>query len=201
MPKSGKQKRGKRTTIKNVNPSAQMQIYRGPTRLRSASEQAHLVTVELIRVDAFTTSGAGVFAGVIQLTLNTFNEYSSFTTLYDENRLLSAVTTFIPFAEDAALINSTGAVAQSLFVACLDRDSNTALTTLSGGFQYESSKVSSITKRNVLVYKMTGSEDAGFASTSAVNFGNFKYYGANFSPNTTYGYLFTRALFQLRGRL
>lgn len=191
-------KRSRRRSRKSsVNPSANVQVYRGPLFLAGSQQQDRRVTVQLVQVLAFTTSGGGVLNTVLSLALNQFNEYTNYAALYDENRLLGCTFEYVPNFE-----NSTNpSVVNSVCVVCLDRDSNAALTTLSGGYQYESARVFASNKRIRLTYRMSGSEDAQFASTSSTSQGFFKLYGASLSNTTTYGYFFIRALFQLRGRL
>jgi hypothetical protein len=190
-------KRNQRRNIRLANPSARDQEYDGPFRLYKAIQQESLTEIELVQVLACTSSGAGVINNVVSLALNAFNENGNITNLWDEVRLLSATSEFVPNTSGWLPASTAGAP----FVSVLDRDSNVALTTLSGGFQYESSQVTPINQINRNTYRMSGSEDAAFSPVSSFAFGNFKYYSAALTASTTYGYIFIRSIFQVRGRL
>lgn len=200
MPKrkrSHPSRRNQRRPRRSVNPSAGVQVYRGPSRLPNTISQQHLMTVELVQIQPATSSGGGVISTVISLALSSFNEYTNYSNLFDEWRLLSATCLYkslSPHTELSTALNN-------LMVMVVDRDSNAALTTLSSGYQYESAKIFSTNETRSIRYLMSGSEDAQFASVSSTNPGFIKTYSANLSNSTQYGYFLIRGLFQLRGKL
>lgn len=182
---------------RSTNPSSAAQSYRGPLRLPLSRLQTQTTTIQLVQVVSANSSSGGVQNVVITLSLASFQEYTNFTAIYDEYRLLSAEAMFVPVSENSdtnSLLLSVGAI-------CLDRDSNAALSTLTSCYLYESCKVHSYNKRVSIIYRMSGSEDAAFASVSSYSPGYFKTYCASLTNSSLYGYYFVRGLFQFRGRL
>jgi hypothetical protein len=189
----------RRGNTSGTNPNSQAQIYTGPTRLPLAKRQEETTTVELVQVIQVASNSSGVVNTVLLIQLNQFNESSSVIALWDENRCLSCTFEYCP---QAMFTEQPTILAQSNMVVCLDRDSNAALTTLSGGFQFESSVIGSTSEKiRPAPYMMSGSEDASFSATSSVLDGAWKMYSANLTASSVYGYAYLRALFQLRGRL
>jgi len=177
------------------------QSYSGPLRLPRVHDQTETTTVELIWLNIVTASGGGVYNTTFAVALNAFSEYASYANLYDENRLLACTCEFIPLAKNSGNYFSGSAQNSAILVGCIDRDSNAALTTLTGGMTFESGKLFNSSSHAKWIYKMSGSEDAGFAAVSSTVFTNFKFYEAGLSNSASYGYMLLRGLWQLRGRI
>jgi len=199
--KSGKSKASKSKKKDKTNPSSAAQSYSGPLRLPRVHNQTETTTVELIWLNICTASAGGIVNNVFAVSLNQFSEYSSFANLYDENRLLACTCEFLPLAKNSGNYFSGSAQNSAMLVGCIDRDSNTALTTLSGGMTFESAKLFNSSSHSKWIYKMSGSEDAGFSPVSTTVSTNFKFYGAGLSNSASYGYFLLRGLWQLRGRI
>jgi hypothetical protein len=193
MPNKNKRNRknGDRTNV-----SSAVQIYRGPSRKPLSSLQEQTSTIELVSVNGITSTGGGVINNVIGLALNTFQEYTNFTALYDEARLLACNIKWVPQYENTS---GTGYVPAVLAMA-IDRDTTTAFSTLTSALQFESVVFKSTTRPMHLTYKMSGSEDAQFAGSTVVP-ANVKLYAGNLTASTLYGYIVIRGLWQFRGRL
>jgi hypothetical protein len=177
-------------------PLSSAQIYTGPVRLPGRTAQLDTIVTQLTETNALISSATGVINQVFPLNISLFTGYTNFTNAWDEFRLLAAEFEFIPSTENAVV--STFLYAPVAFV--IDRDSATVLTSLSSALEYSSCKVQSLTKRLKLQFKMNGSEDAGFVTTSTVSTAWFKTYGAALTANTQYGEWIIRALWQFRGR-
>jgi len=189
----------KSSRMNKINIPSEAQVYKGPLRLPLAREQAAVTVSELVQVVAATASAGGVINPVINLSLSSMTDAASYVAIYDEARLLSAEIEYVPNAVNT--LSAANPLAGSPLVICLDRDSNSALGSLSGGFDFESSRVGAVNERfRGPIFKMSGSEDAGFVG-STTSSGFFKSYSAGNTANGNYGYFFVRSIFQFRGRL
>jgi len=190
------QKKSKKTSRNTINPPSSAQVYMGPLILPHAKLQAATTTIRMTQT-ATISSSSSVINTVISLALNQFDTYTSTGALWDEWRMLSCRCAFVPISmntEPTGLLGGTIAM-------CIDRDSNNALTTLSGAFDYESCKIFASNSMSKITYRMTGSEDAQFASTSSYSPAYIKMYSSVGTASATYGYVFCEALVQFRGRL
>jgi hypothetical protein len=193
---SRKQK-GEKRKSKGTNPSADAMTYRGPLRLPGSRLQMSLTTVMLGYNASLTSNGSGVVSQVWGLNVSLFDLYTSFTTLYDEFRLLSATLLFVPNASGATV----SSVAYAPLAIVLDRDSTTALTGYPNAVDYDSFKVRPINDTlRAASYRMAAQPDAAFITSSTTSVAWFKMYATGLTASTTYGQVFVESLWQGRAR-
>jgi hypothetical protein len=162
-----------------------------------SGQQRDVRTVELSQLIGLTSTGAGGFNNVFPLNISTFDLTTSFTNLFDEFRLLSCTWDWIPCAQYSQQGTS---VAYNPLLSVIDRDSANNLTSLANAVDYASVIVRSIDKPQRQVYLMSGSEDAGFVTSSTNVPAWFKIFAQGLTANTLYGYVVIKGLWQGRGR-
>jgi hypothetical protein len=198
MTKLSKSKKQKRTR-ERMNISAQRQEYSGPLTIPGSVKQKDLTLAKLIQFGNITSSG-GVLNNVLSLQLNAFNNYTNYSSSYDEWRCLKARFIYKPLNINASVpaTSSTFLLGGSI-VGVVDRDSSNALSSLSA-VEYGSAKVVSSNQDLILDFEMSGSEDAQFISSLSTSSAWFKIYASGLTTSAQYGNVFVEALFQFRGR-
>jgi hypothetical protein len=202
MPKKMKNKKSNKKKNSNlelrfVEPKSSDQYNNGPLRLPMTRQQRDLRTVELSQLIGITSTGAGGLNTVFPLNIATFDLYASFTNLFDEFRLLSCTWDWVPCAQYS---QQGTAVIYNPLLSVIDRDSSNNLTSLANAVDYASVIVRSIDKPQRQVYLMSGSEDAGFVTSSTNVPAWFKIFAQGLSTTTLYGYVVIKGLWQGRGR-
>jgi len=183
---------------KNINIPAAAQEYRGPSRVPLANLQEDMVTLEMSLVVPCTATGGGILNNTQAFSLSSMSQSSSVQALWDEYRVLAVEVLWIPQAEDVAQVP---AEASAPLAIVIDRDSGNALTSLSQAMSFASAVVRCVHKRQKIVYKMSGSEDAQFLPSSTATPAWVKIYGGAFTIATLYGNLILRSVVQVRGRV
>jgi hypothetical protein len=198
MTKLSKSKKQKRTK-ERMNISAQKQEYSGPLSIPGSVKQKDLTLAKLIQFGNITSSG-GVLNNVLSLQLNAFNNYTNYSSSYDEWRCLKARFVYKPLNVNSSVpaTSSTFLLGGSI-VGVVDRDSSNALSSLSA-VEYGSAKVVSSNQDLILEFEMSGSEDAQFISSLSTSSAWFKIYASGLTTSAQYGNVFVEALFQFRGR-
>lgn len=197
MGRTNKKKRSRKVKETFHEPSSGSQVYHGPLTIPQAKLQADLRTVELSFATTITSSGGGQVVNVFPLNISAFNENANFIALFDEWRLLSAEMEFVPAAEGA--LNTVNLLSLPLVMVC-DRDSSGAIPNYSGAINFSSAKVRAINMPQRIIYKMSGSEDAAFITSTSAAAASFKLFANALTPSVNWGVVFCKALWQGRGR-
>jgi len=192
--KHNNNKKGRKKSKASINPSAQMQFYRGPGRIPGTGDSTSLTTIELMTEGNVTSTGGGVITFGFNASLNQFAEYTNFTAVFDEWRLLYCRLDYYPNA-----LNAVQTIVSAPYLWVIDRDSTSAL--VSYAVTSESSTIRTTNSLMHKVYRMSGSEDAGFITNPATAFCSFKSYATGVSNSMVYGIYVVKALFQFRGRV
>jgi hypothetical protein len=159
--------------------------------------QEDVIPVELNFITASTSTSGSLLNTVIAPSLGLFDGYGSYISLYNEWRMLSCEARYVPNTENAV-------VASIVYTPCasvIDRASSSALSTLTAAMDYASAHLFPLNKRDLQVFKMSGSEDADFISITTGPSCYFKYLAGPTSASTIYGYFHLRAIWQFRGRI
>jgi hypothetical protein len=187
-----------RRAYNRANISPQSLVYTGPLRLGGIKDQQDTHVVEVTIVTSIVTNGSGVCAAVIANNPSTSSEWTSLSSLYDEYRVLSQEDIYYPIANETY----TASFIPAVMVHIVDRDSSGALASLATGLYYASSKISNSNRQHTTSVRMTGSEDAGFTTTSIPSSTWWhKMFFSGATSSVTYGTCVTKLLVQFRGRL
>jgi len=191
-------RRRNRVSGARTNPSPNVLVYTGPRRPRGASGQNACYTVEMSLTISVASTSGGLINNVINNNPAGFLNFSSYSTIFSECRVLNMTVMWVPNAfETTSTFGSP-----SPFVGVFDRANvSAAITGYPAAWDYDSSKTCQIGQPKTFYCKMDGADNAGFqsvASTSA-NWA-FKCYCSNLSISSGYGYFMCRMLVQWRSR-
>jgi len=178
------------------NPSARAQVYHGPVIYRSERLEESLHTEVLVETANITTTGAGLYNGVITNNPNSCAAWSVLAAVYDTYRILSIEAEYVPnYSSLPATI--TGGV----FGMCVDHDSTGTVSTYAALALYESMIVSTVDRRLKIKFDMSGPDEAGFINTaSPTGTGSIKTLLVGGTAATAYGQFFIRYRVQFKGR-
>jgi hypothetical protein len=192
-----KKRKNKKSRRMSTNPPNNVNKYSGPLVIKKSAEQSQLSSEMLYQEVSMTTNGSGVAAPVIILSLASFDENSSFTNLFDEWRILSAVAEYHPYTT----VPTATLTAGGLMVMCVDRDNNTNLSALSGGVAQGGTPHSPFQKGPRVIYRMESSDESIFLSSTSGVQAWFKIYASGLANTVTYGTIIVKAIWQFRGRV
>jgi hypothetical protein len=191
--------------------SSALSLYTGPIWDQGALGNKDLVVTNLIYQGFLSSNPGGVSAVVQDMSMVGFIGWTSFSTVYDEFRVLAMEAEYFPNNRysKATVICTPG-------VGVIDRDSNAPLGSFSQAFGYASARIFSLedpwTDRKEYVgssvpsmkYKMVGTEESLWVTTAVpapATHPAIKFYFSGLSASTQYGMLLQRALVQFRGRI
>jgi len=196
-PKNSRKRSSKKSGGVQQGPPSAATSYKGPFRLPKKNMNMDLTVVEVSNLFNASSSGSGVFAGVVANNLASFLDTTNLVALYDEWRCLSLEVLYVPVAEDSVIAT----LAYSVAYGVVDNDNSTALTAATQAVDYASVKPFALNRKMFLKWKMNGPEDSGFINNSGTPTVWFKYFASGLTNSTTYGTLIAKALFQFRGRI
>jgi len=198
-PKKNKQRKNKGEDFSPVYEMSPKCIeYWGPVTNSFFANESRPYTTLCNQTQNVVSSGGGVITTVCTVNPNTLAlaNWSNLVLCFDEYRILAWQVKYIPTWSSIPAGTNGGFV-----VSVIDHDSAIALTTMAGGCQYESSKITSIDRRFTQTWRMSSTLESEFQNSSAtINQGSIKMWGTGFSNTITYGTLFIKALIQFRGK-
>jgi len=201
--KSGKKSKSLLAIVaKEQRFSDKMLVYRGPIMVPGSKENVNEFETNMFTFLGLTTSGAGVITTVYPISPSSFSNYAAIFANFDEWRLLALTAEYIPNAEDAV---TAATPLMNVISWAIDRDNAAAYTGYTGtGATFStnnaSCKVFAPNKRSSLTYRMNGSDAAAWNTAASANQLWIKMYASGLTINGTYGFVYFKALFQLRGR-
>jgi len=194
--------RKKRNGANRANPSPSAMAYRGPLRLPNGTTANDVVAVQIQLIGTIASSGAGVVATVFDAysQASSSPDWSAYTGLYAEYRILSMEIEFAPWNK----YNMPTSTALAPVYSVLERQTSTAIASLTEASSFESVKIHDPSTRFRRAIKMGGSGESDFtASTTSPNTDDrmfIKLYSSGNTVTTTlYDYL-TRCIVQFRNR-
>jgi len=197
-------KRGKARPkkIRNLNPPEQQIVYRGPTKVpRALAEISTITTYVSWAPTLVTSSGSGLANPVFSDDISTANDYSSFSPVWDEYRVLALEVQYQPYNRYNQTLSVTHATDVAPGFVLIDRDDGTATASLALASNYESARFVNLSSPFKCSVKMAGVEDAGYlTTTSTVARQWIKYYFEALGASHSYGLVHQFALVQFRGR-
>jgi len=185
---------------KSDNPSTAANRYTGPIRIPESQTQNQVVPVQMYQEVAVTTNGSGVAAPVVVLSLASFDEYTNFSAVYDEWRLIGAEVEYVPLSTVPTASLTAGTTSSGNMVLCVDRDSSGNLTSQASGTAQAGITFNPFTRSGKIIYRIESSDESIFLSTTSGVQAWFKLYAASLANTQTYGTLFVKGLWQFRGR-
>lgn len=192
----------RRSNKKTANPSVTALTYNGPTRLALSAPSNDHMTTQLNNTGQVASSGTGVINTVFDayLQASSVTDWTNFTGLYQEFRILSMEVELIPWNKYNL---ATTTVATPLY-SVTDRTSSSTLASAAVTVAYDSMKVSEPSTRHKRVIKMNGADEAAWTQTGATPASAsrlyVKLYSAGNSNSVTYYDFVARILVQFRGR-
>ena len=177
-----------------LDPDAQ--VYRGPITSRAGREEADLHTVLLFYIAELISTGGGVVNNVMDDNPSNASEWSNFSALFHEYRVLGATLEFWPQNRYSKSTTITRPVA-----AIVDRSAAGALGSYAAAFNHPSARMVGLDDPFKVVWHMENAEESTFlqtASSAARHW--FKLYADTVSNTTTYGIYRVSLLTQFRGR-
>lgn len=148
---------------------------------------------------SLATNGAGLISTSIHIQdPSGAPNWASLANVYDEYRVLAAAIHYLP-ANGYNKIVATQSCANPIFVV-LDRDSATALTTVSGATSYDSVRMFDLERPfKFNIFRMSGSNEAKFISTAAAaTIGAYLLVSVGNTASLTYGTVLVQWLVQFR---
>jgi hypothetical protein len=170
-------------------------VYRGPTLPYDALSANRTIETTLFFENALTSDGAGVYNTVYQPS-SSFDDFSDFSSVYDEVRCLSFKMIFVPSNRYTKV--TTTCIPGYVFI---DRGNSTASTSRAVAYAHESAKLLTLEDPWTHECKMTSIDESSFQSVASyASLFFIKTYFNGLSLATTYGYVRQIAIFQFRGR-
>jgi hypothetical protein len=153
------------------------------------------IETTLFYENALTSDGAGVYQTVFQPS-STFDDFSDFSSVYDEVRCLSFKMMFVPSNRYTKV--TTTCIPGYVFI---DRGNSTAASSRAVSYAHESAKLVTLEDPWEHSCKMTSIDESSFQSVASfASLFFIKTYFNGLSLGTTYGYVRQIAIFQFRGR-
>jgi len=177
-----------------INPPASATHYRGlPLDMPGIRSPEVAFPFRLRYFLTVTSTSGGVINTVVTASLSALSNYGSVATLFDEWRIVSAIIKWKPIGNlvaNSLLSDDLGIV--------IDRDSNAALTTLTGAALYHSGVINPVDRKSLLPYRMSGVPQCTWNPVSTTPEFYVKLYASNLSASKNYGYL--DCAFWIQGR-
>jgi hypothetical protein len=182
-----------------TNPLPRTQQYNGPipNDLRSDLD---CISVVLTSSTQLTTTASGGVSMSIALNPGALTDWSSFSALYLEARLIGARVDYIPIACGFATVNATTALPLVVYV---DRSASTSIaTTMAAAVDKEDKIITNSTKNWTKEWRMSGSVESQWLNTNAfASVGTVQIFGPNIaSASAPLGYYVLHYLVQFRNR-
>ncbi len=197
--------KGKSTTPRRqarLDPQPSALAYTGPLRYPRARVENDVYTMQINVANAVASNGAGLIATVFDSDnqLKASTDWSSFAALYNEYRTLSMEVELTPWNK----YNLPTTTQAAPMYTVIDRNDNSALSSLSGTVNYDSVEAHQPSSRVLRAVKMDGPDEAEWISTANTPTSTarmyIKLYGAGNTASTTYYDYLNRLMVQFRGR-
>ena len=195
--KSGNNSNKNKSSEGGSNPPANALNYSGPIQTMKEKNEASLIAVCITNSANLTSDGAGIIDLVIGDSPAGAPDWSSWSAIYDEYRVLGWEVSFIPANQYTKL----STVCQPL-LGVIDRADGTALSAYTVAVQYGSVKDLSLENKWKLTTKLAGStEEAQFSRTGAPSTKTWmKFFANGLTASTNYGLYIVRRRVQFRAR-
>jgi hypothetical protein len=195
MKKQNKKSKTRRSSqLSSRNPSSQALIYRGPVTL----PQEELATTTVLYDYPLTSSAGGVVSDVFADIPNGSPDWTGFSAVYSEYRILAFKIQFIPLLTGAAIAANLYNV---LYIVWSTDASVTPLASYTDAVNHPVKRAGSLNQNLSLTHKMTGAEESLFVDvTSGVVDYTFKTFSTGLTPSTNYGRYLLTLVIQFRGR-
>ncbi len=191
---SGRSRR--RSSANRSHPSAAVTVYRGPVIDPQDRQQTDMIETVLSFTGVLDSDGAGAILDVIGNDPAASGDFSSFSNIYDEYRVLGERLEFFPYNRYSKTTTTCVPI-----IVVKDRNDSLALASYSAALQYSSAVKRSLEDPWMEQVKMNGIEDSGFSSTASTSANRwFKFYGDGLTTSTNYGRYFYYLRVQFRGR-
>lgn len=188
--------RKRRVNKKASHPSANVTIYKGPIIDPQDRQESDMIETVLSFTDVLDSNGAGAILDVIGNDPAASGDFSSFSNIYDEYRVLGERLEFFPYNRYSKTTTTCVPI-----IVVKDRNDSLALASYSAALQYSSAVKRSLEDPWVEQMKMNGIEDAGFVNTASTSANRwYKFYGDGLTTSTNYGRYFFYLRVQFRGR-
>jgi len=193
-----------------VDPADSALTYTGPLWERFGPTNSDSVVTNLIYGVTLNSTAAGLITTVFDQTMTGLTDWTNWSGIYDEYRVLATQLEFFPnnrYSKVAATCTPGFGV--------IDRDSNGALVSASQALQYSSCRILSLedpwTDRReyrgssvpALNWRMNSVADAMYVTTAAPIAATkpaIKLYFSGLSASTGYGFVIQRVKVQFRGK-
>jgi len=192
--RSGRRKKSKRGSSKGVTPITATS-YHGPILDPAARANLDIIETTLLWDVAITGAGTAINPTFSFTNPSNCVDWSDFSSSYDQYRVLAVELDYSPNSgtRDPALTYTP------LYVV-VDRDTSTALSSVTGADQYESIKLEDLAKKWRRIWRMAQVNESTFTNTQApINGGAFKLWASGVS-NSTYGRCLVQYRVQFMGR-
>jgi len=211
MPKSGKkksQRRSGRKQVQNRNgagPSDTALAYWGPVRPPGTNAVIRTVTANLVTAANFNSDNTGKLAGVLQADATRMNDWTAYSNLYQEFRVLAFSVRYVPGAV-VNTVNGTNQAVTAPIVYYPVRDGvYAALTSYTLAFDQEGSTAGHTARAWSRVIRMNGAGEATWFNTATYStlpgvWGGIGYYAEGLLGNAYIGTFFQDVLVQFRAR-
>ncbi len=196
MPKNGKKQKKRGNKQIRLNPSSTSLSYGGPIKDAMSKDEKDTTSVLLSWTGVISSDGAGANTSVLSNDPSASADFSSYSNIYDEVRVLGERLEYFPYNR----YSKTTTTCVPLIVV-KDRNDGTVLSSYSSAISYSSAMKRSVEDPWAETFKMNGQFEATWQSTStpfATRW--FKLFGQGFSTSTDYGRFFMYARVQFRGR-
>jgi hypothetical protein len=179
------------------NPPPQALSYVGPIQSAAEKNETSCISVCITNSADFTSNGLGIIDLVVQDNPAGSPDWSSWSSIYDEYRVLGWEVSFIPNNQ----YSKVSTVCQPL-LGVIDRADGAPLGAYTVAVQYGSVKNLSLENPWRIVTKLAGStEEAQFSRTGAPSTKTYiKFYSTGLTTSSTYGLYVVRRRVQFRAR-
>jgi len=199
MPKGilrqNKRKSHKRSQNRVKEASARTVVYKGPIRVKGASNETDTHSIVLTEEFSLTSSAGGVIALVQPDNPNATANWSNFVNCFDEYRVLAFELWYMPNNRYSKSVTVTTPI-----LMVIDHDSATALSSYSQAAQYASVRQFALDDPFKMVARMADVSEASFLNTTApaARFW-IKAYSTGLTVSTSYGVVIVSYKVQFRG--
>jgi hypothetical protein len=185
-------------------------VYKGPIWTPADQLQQDLIEVSLYYTGTLSSNAGGVINSVFDQTMTYLQLWGDYYAAYDEFRVLGVELEYFPSNRyDRLTVTTTPGV------SVVDRDSNNALSGITGSFIYSSARVMSLddpwtdnhdyrgSSVPSIKWRMDGVNDATWITTAnpiPTTKPTIKLFFSGLSASTAYGLVLTRYRVQFRGR-
>ncbi len=171
-----------------------------PTR-----DNQHINNVRLVQGGSISSNGAGIVNQVLTLNPSGSSEWTSYSNIYDEFRVMAARVTLVPL-QQGSVTSSNG-----LLAVVFDNDDSVALTSFTAALEYDTAKqlpaIWYDNQRGPRRFEWAR-PNAGVSTTipwidiaaPAGSNGSIKFYGTNLTVSTSYYAYSIEYFVQYRGR-